>query len=100
VLYSFAADLSTRAIAGINLTVEYKYRVYRLLSARAFGRRCSDIPSVVFGLLAREDNVANIRKRMDIFRHMEELYLKLGFVPFLSNFQILSCMATNYLICI
>jgi hypothetical protein len=46
---------------------------------------CSDIPSVVFGLLAREGNVANMRKRRDIFRRMKGQNLKLGYVPFLSQ---------------
>jgi hypothetical protein len=81
----FAADISTPALAGIKLNAGYRYRVDRLLSPRAFDRRCCDIPSVVFGLLAVKGNVADITKRMDIFRHMEGQYLKFGFVPFLSQ---------------
>jgi hypothetical protein len=37
-------------------------------------------------MLARKGNVANIViKRMDIFRHVKGQFLKLGFVPFLSQ---------------
>ena len=70
VLYSFAADI-TPALAGIKLTAPKRCRIDRLLSPRSFDRRCCEVPSVVFGLLARKGNVANIGKRMDIFRHIK-----------------------------
>ena len=96
VLYSFAADISTPALAGIKLTAENRYRVDHFLSPRAFDRRCCDIPFVVFGLLAIKGNVANIRKRMDIFRHMKGQCLKFGFVPFLSRlFEFFSAWSRN-----